>query len=188
MCKWSGGEGQDYSAYRGAFFLKLHLLVGKGRTSVPRIQTLHKLKRLTWLLVLAAFVGSTAGAFAKPDAAAEIRAVMSAQVAAWNRGDIDGYMDGYARSDKIEFVSAGKITRGWQTVRDRYHRKYDSREKMGTLAFSDIEVRSLTANTAVVEGKWSLRRKSDQPHGTFVLVFRRIPPSREWRIVRDETS
>ena len=68
-------------------------------------------------------------------AEAEIRAVMKAQVAAWNRGDIDGFMEGYARSDATEFVSGDKLTRGWQTVRDRYQKKYESREKMGTLAF-----------------------------------------------------
>jgi len=120
------------------------------------------------------------------EAATEIRAVMDRQVAAWNRGDIDGFMDGYVHSDKLEFVSGGKITRGWQTVRDRYHRKYDSREKMGMLAFSDIKVASLKANIAVVQGKWSLRRKGDQPHGSFVLVFRHTPSG--WRIVHDETS
>ena len=120
------------------------------------------------------------------DPAPEIRTVMDRQVAAWNRGDIDGYMEGYVRSDKLEFVSGGKITRGWQTVRDRYHRKYDSREKMGTLAFSDIKVSSLNANTVLVQGRWSLRRKADQPHGSFVLIFRRQPEG--WRIVHDKTS
>ena len=77
--------------------------------------------------VLAAGLASAA---TKENAAAEIRAVMSAQVAAWNRGDIDGFMDGYARSSATEFVSGDKLTRGWQTVRDRYKKKYDSREKI----------------------------------------------------------
>src|ERR1700682_261798 len=58
---------------------------------------------------------------------AEVRAVMSAQAAAWNRGDIDGFMNGYARSAATEFISGDKLTRGWQTVRDRYKKKYDSR-------------------------------------------------------------
>ena len=111
---------------------------------------------------------------------------MNAQVAAWNRGDIDGFMDGYLRSDKIEFVSAGKVTRGWQTVRDRYHRKYERREKMGTLTFSEIKVSSLNATNALVQGRWSLRRKADQPHGSFVLIFRRTPAG--WRIVHDQTE
>ena len=120
------------------------------------------------------------------DASTEIRAVMDRQVAAWNRGDIDGYMEGYVRSDKLEFVSDAKITRGWQTVRDRYHRKYRNREAMGTLAFSDIKVRMLTPNIAIVVGRWELMRKKDRPSGSFVLTFRRQPEG--WRIVHDNTS
>jgi ketosteroid isomerase-like protein len=146
------------------------------------------MKKLISLLFLASTIGSVASAFAKPDAAAEIRAVMSAQVAAWNRGDIDGFMEGYARSETTEFVSGDKITRGWQTVRDRYRRKYTTREKMGALTFSAIKVTQLSADTALVVGRWSLRRKNDRPHGVFTLLFRRIPPSRDWRIVHDHTS
>lgn len=127
-----------------------------------------------------------ANASQAPDPSAEILAVMNAQVAAWNRGDIDGYMEGYVRSDKLEFVSGGKITRGWQTVRDRYHRKYDTPGKMGTLTFSEIKVSSLNTNNALVQGRWSLRRKADRPHGSFVLVFRRTPAG--WRIAHDQTD
>jgi ketosteroid isomerase-like protein len=116
----------------------------------------------------------------------EIRAVMNAQVAAWNRGDIDGFMAGYVRSDKLEFVSGGKITRGWQTVRDRYHRKYDSRAKMGTLKFSDIKIKMLESHLALVLGRWELAREKDRPHGSFTLTFRRQPEG--WRIVHDQTD
>ena len=137
-------------------------------------------------VALLVFAAENIRAATNPDPTDEIRAVLNAQVAAWNRGDIDGYMDGYVRSDKLEFVSGGKITRGWQTVRDRYHRKYDSRAKMGTLSFSDIKVSSLNANIAFVTGRWSLRRKTDQPHGSFALTFKRT--STGWRIVHDQTD
>jgi ketosteroid isomerase-like protein len=123
---------------------------------------------------------------AKAADAAEIRAVMSAQVAAWNRGDIDGFMEGYARSNATEFVSGDKLTRGWQTVRGRYKKKYDNREKMGTLTFSDIKITPLGPDAALVLGHWKLVRKSDKPHGIFTLLFRRT--SAGWRIVHDHTS
>jgi uncharacterized protein (TIGR02246 family) len=144
------------------------------------------LSRQTILLfALINLVGTNAFS-ASDDNAAEIRAVMARQVAAWNRGDIDGFMDGYARSDATEFVSGDKITRGWQTVRDRYRKKYDSREKMGRLAFSQIKVTPLGADTAIVLGRWQLSRQSDKPHGIFTLLFRRTPAG--WRIVHDHTS
>ncbi|MEY2562532.1 MAG: hypothetical protein QOH88_725 [Verrucomicrobiota bacterium] len=117
---------------------------------------------------------------------AEIRAVMSAQVSAWNRGDIDGFMEGYNKSNATEFVSGDKLTRGWQTVRDRYRKKYDSREKMGTLTFSELKITPLGADAALVLGRWRLVRKTDKPHGIFTLLFRRTPIG--WRIVHDHTS
>ncbi len=115
-----------------------------------------------------------------------IRAVLDAQVAAWNRGDIDGFMEGYSHSPKTAFVSGDEVTRGWQTVRDRYARKYDSRDKMGTLTFSDVEITRLGDDAAIALGSWSLQRKDDQPHGKFTLLFRRLPEG--WRIVLDHTS
>jgi ketosteroid isomerase-like protein len=115
-----------------------------------------------------------------------IRAVLDAQRNAWNRGDIIGYMDGYDRSPDTEFVGGDEITRGWQTVLERYQKKYDSREKMGVLTFSDIEINVLSNDAALVLGRWRLQRASDQPHGTFSLVFRRKKAG--WRIVHDHSS
>ncbi len=137
-------------------------------------------------MAFSAFLLSVSLCRAASDAGADIRAVMWAQVAAWNRGDIDGFMNGYWRSDRTEFVSGDKVTRGWQTVRDRYRRKYDSREKMGTLTFSAINVTTFGNDAAFVVGQWSLRRKSDRPHGVFSLLFRRTPAG--WRIIHDHTS
>ena len=117
---------------------------------------------------------------------AAVRTVLDAQREAWNRGDIEGYMDGYARLAEITFVSGDTITRGWQTVHDRYKKNYDSREKMGTLTFSDLETSVLSNDAAVTIGRWHLQRAVDQPHGRFTLVFRRTREG--WRIVHDHTS
>lgn len=148
-----------------------------------------------WLLLLSAanFAASIrdpvqAQAKSKRDTVtiAAVHAVLDAQRDAWNRGDIDGYMDGYARSAEITFVSGDTITSGWQTVHDRYKKNYASREKMGTLTFSDLETRILSHDAAVTIGRWHLQRANDQPHGRFTLVFRRTREG--WRIVHDHTS
>ena len=115
-----------------------------------------------------------------------IRAVLDAQAAAWNRGDVEGYMDGYDRSPKTEFVGGDSITRGWQQVLDRYKQKYDSREKMGTLTFTDLEINVLSGDAALVLGRWRLKRANDEPHGTFTLLFRKTKAG--WRIVHDHSS
>jgi len=120
------------------------------------------------------------------DSETAIRAVLEAQAAAWNRGDVEGYMDGYDRSPKTEFVGGDSITRGWQEVLDRYKQKYDSREKMGTLTFSDLEINILSNDAALVLGRWRLKRATDEPHGTFTLLFRKTKAG--WRIVHDHSS
>lgn len=130
-----------------------------------------------------------AAAFGKDDdvkTIATIRAVLDAQTAAWNRGDIEGFMDGYARSADIVFISGDSLTHGWQIVLDRYKKNYDTREKMGTLAFSDLEIKVISKDTAVVIGRWQLTRAGDTPHGRFTLIFRRAKEG--WRIVHDHTS
>jgi uncharacterized protein (TIGR02246 family) len=119
-------------------------------------------------------------------AAAAVRDVIEAQAVAWNRGDIEGFMDGYARADDTVFVSGDTVTRGWQTVLDRYRKNYDSREKMGTLQFSELEIKPLSPDAVVALGRWQLTRAGDTPHGRFTLIFRRT--ERGWRIVHDHTS
>lgn len=115
-----------------------------------------------------------------------VRAVLDAQVRAWNRGDIAGFMDGYARSPDITFVSGDDFTRGWQTVHDRYQKNYDSLDKMGTLTFSDLETTVLSKDAVVTIGRWHLQRADSQPHGRFTLIFHRTRQG--WRIVHDHTS
>ncbi len=117
---------------------------------------------------------------------ADVEAVLEAQRDAWNRGDVEGYMDGYARSADITFVSGDSITRGWQTVHDRYRNNYGTREKMGTLTFSDLETTVLSPNAVMLLGRWHLQRANDQPHGRFTLILRRLKQG--WRIVHDHTS
>jgi len=116
----------------------------------------------------------------------EIRDVLRAQEEAWNRGDIDGFMNGYARAETTVFVSGDEVRRGWQTVRDRYLSKYNDRAKMGTLTFSDLEIEQLGPDSAVALGRWELKRENDNPHGRFTLIFRKTPDG--WRIVHDHTS
>ncbi|HEV3243277.1 MAG TPA: nuclear transport factor 2 family protein [Chthoniobacterales bacterium] len=138
--------------------------------------------------LVAAIVGSTSilAESGNGNAAAAIEAVLHAQQEAWNRGDIDAFMNGYWRSDETVFVSGDEVTRGWQKVVDRYKKKYSDPEKMGTLTFSDIEITPLSADSAVALGAWKLKRASDNPHGRFTLIFRRTDDG--WRIIHDHTS
>jgi ketosteroid isomerase-like protein len=119
-------------------------------------------------------------------AAKAIRKVMDDQAAAWNRGDLDGYMQGYWKSDKLKFVSGDRITYGWQATLDNYRKKYGTRGLMGTLTFSDVEITVLSRDAAFVVGSWALAREKDAPRGKFTLLFRKLKDG--WRIVTDHSS
>ena len=140
-------------------------------------------RRLIVCLIIVVVTAFTADA---ADPAAEIRQVLEAQQHAWNRGDIDGFMEGYARARSTTFVSEDSVTRGWDTVRARYRNKYSSAAKMGRLTFSEVQVTRLSNETALAVGRWHLQRADDQPRGRFTLIFRRLPQG--WRIVHDHTS
>ena len=116
----------------------------------------------------------------------QILSVLRTQENAWNRGDVDEFMKGYARSKSTIFVSEDTVTRGWETVRARYKKKYSDRAKMGLLTFSNVEITPLSNDAAVVFGRWKLKRAQDQPHGRFTLIFRKTADG--WRIVHDHTS
>ena len=129
---------------------------------------------------------ATAALSGIPNDIPRIRSVLRAQQEAWNRGDVDGFMNGYARSASTVFVSGDEVRRGWDIVRERYRTKYSDRAKMGTLTFSEIEITLLSPDAAVVLGHWSLKRAKYRPHGRFTLIFKRLPEG--WRIVHDHTS
>ena len=148
-----------------------------------------KYRLLTTILLLVIFPTTGASVTqSRKDAesVAAVRAVLDAQAAAWNRGDIEGYMDGYNQSPDTVFVSGDRVNRGWQAVLDRYKKAYDSREKMGVLAFSDLEITVLSKDAAIVLGRWHLQRSHDEPHGRFTLLFRKTNAG--WKIVHDHTS
>lgn len=144
----------------------------------------HRANSIRTIALGALIVAGAAAAAPRP--ADEVRAVLDAQVAAWNRGDIDGFMQGYWRSEKTEFVSASGVVRGWQGVRDRYRRNYPDKSAMGHLTFSGLEITVLSADAALVLGHWQLEREHDHPGGVFTLIFRRFPEG--WKVIHDHTS
>lgn len=117
---------------------------------------------------------------------AAIRGLLERQALAWNRGDIDAFMEDYWKSDDLRFASGGTVIRGWQGTLDRYKRRYSDRAAMGELAFENLEVSVLSDDAAIVHGAWSLKREADRPSGLFTLVFRDFGDG--WMITSDTTT
>jgi ketosteroid isomerase-like protein len=119
----------------------------------------------------------------------DIFAVLDAQVRAWNQGDIAAFMSGYLNSDSTRFVSAKGVTEGYQKVLERYLVAYPTKEKMGELSFSDLNIKHLSSEIAIVIGRWNLKRgdaDGGNVGGYFTLIFQRT--SKGWKIIHDHTS
>lgn len=115
-----------------------------------------------------------------------VRKLLTDQVAAWNAGDIEGFMKGYWDSDSMVFVSGGTRTHGYRDVLARYKRTYDSREKMGRLEFKELQFRTVSPTLVIATGVWKLYRSNDQPWGRFTLLVEQ--KAEGWRIIYDHTS
>jgi ketosteroid isomerase-like protein len=107
-------------------------------------------------------------------------------MAAWNRGDLAGFMEAYWKSPNTVFVRSRGVIRGWQEVFDVYQRVYPGRAAMGKASFTRMEVTVLSPDAAVVLAHWHLERAEGPLGGVFTLVLRKFPEG--WRIILDHTS
>jgi hypothetical protein len=139
-------------------------------------------------LAVAAVSASAPPPGGSPSVVSGVEAVLAAQVEAWNRGDLEGFMAGYWRSPDLVFCSGATVTRGWEDTLSRYRRRYQSEgHEMGRLEFEDLEVVPLGENAALARGAYRLHlRDGSEPHGRFTLVLRRLEA--KWRIIHDHTS
>lgn len=120
--------------------------------------------------------------------ASDVKQVLDDQVADWNRGDVRAFMQGYEDSPYTTFVGS-TVTKGHAAVLARYLKNYPTKEKMGTLRFSDLDVHVLDENYAVVIGRFHLDRSKDaggESSGIFTLLFHRTEGG--WKIILDHTS
>ena len=112
--------------------------------------------------------------------------LMADQQTAWSKGDLDGFMQGYWKSDSLMFIGKRGPAYGWQTTLENYKKTYPDKAAMGKLTFRIDKVELLGKQDAFVMGAWSLAREKDSPGGYFTLWFRKI--NGEWKIVCDHTS
>ena len=123
-----------------------------------------------------------------PDAVKGVSAVLAAQIDAWNRGDLDGYMAGYWKSPDLVFFSNGTETRGWQATLDRYRTRYQAAGRlMGTLDLPQLDILTLGPEAAMARGRWRLKMPDGKElNGMTSVIFRKLPEG--WRIVHDHSS
>ena len=112
--------------------------------------------------------------------------VLETQRLAWNKGDLEAFMQTYWKSDSLLFVGQNGPKYGWQTTLNDYRKSYPDKAAMGILSFDIKEVRFISLDNAFVLGAWHLQREKDQPQGFFTLLLKKM--GGEWKIIADHTS
>ena len=116
----------------------------------------------------------------------EIQQVMDAQQLAWNHGDLEGFMDGYWKSDSLRFIGKRGITFGWQPTLDNYKKSYPDTQAMGKLQFTNLTMELTGDSSAYVIGRWELFRAADTLNGHYSLLWKNIQG--RWLIIADHSS
>lgn len=109
--------------------------------------------------------------------------VMNNQEIAWNNGDLEGFMQGYWKSDSLKFYGSGGLTKGWQNTLDNYKRGYPTKADTGTLNFVINDISRIENNNFWVMGEYHLKREAGDADGVFIIIFKMI--NGEWKIVAD---
>jgi beta-aspartyl-peptidase (threonine type) len=145
-------------------------------------------KRVAVGLALAGLCASVVVAASMKAEEQPIRVVLAQQEQAWNRGDLEGYMQGYWKSPDLMFYSGGTVTRGWEATLERYRRRYKAEGKeMGRLDFTEDTIEMLGADSAVGRGRWNLTLSDGKKMtGLYTVILKRLPEG--WRIVHDHSS
>ena len=140
------------------------------------------MKRLTLpLIVTALFSGC-----AKPVDHPEIRGVLDGQIHAWNRGDLEGFMSGYWKSDEMLFSTPKSSTKGWQATLDRYRSHYPTGQAMGQLRFEELRISQSSPDIAEASGRYVQRTPEGLKTGRFFLNMKKLDS--RWVIVHDHTT
>ncbi len=119
----------------------------------------------------------------------DVRAVLTHSEEAWNRGDLATFASYYDDSPDTTFVGREVTRGGVQAILARYRKSYPNREAMGKLSFTNIEVRDLAPDVALVTGQFHLQRTAaggGDASGHYTLILRKTAAG--WKIIHDHSS
>ena len=165
------------------------ICIGSVHLKMNKIRLISLIKSclLIGFLFLASLQGEaqTPKAFNSADQQ-KILKVLEDQRVAWNKSDMEEYMQGYWKSDSLVFVGKSGPEYGWQNILDNYKKAYPDKKAMGFLTFDIREIRVLNKENAFVVGAWHLKMDTDEQRGYFTLLLEKI--NGQWKVVADHSS
>lgn len=115
-----------------------------------------------------------------------IKNLLEVQRQAWNNHDIEGFMEGYWKSEDLKFYGRNGVTYGWNNTLERYKKAYPTKEHFGTLEFVLNEISKIDKGAYYVMGEYHLKRSIGDADGIFMIILKKIKG--EWKIIADTSS
>jgi len=116
----------------------------------------------------------------------EIYDQMMKMVDAWNRHDLDAYLDGFVHSDDIVLVVDGETIRGWDLLSKAFHSGYPNPDEMGTVFFDRVQVQMLAPDLGFVLISYSIAFPKKKQFGTDTIIVKKVAEG--WREMISHTS
>ena len=135
------------------------------------------------LFLLFLFLSITTIAQTEAEDRKAILAVLKMQQDAWNKGDLEGFMQGYIKSDSLKFYGSRGLTNGWQNTLDNYKKGYPTKEHTGNLTFTIDALTKIEEGSYYMMGQFHLVREAGNANGVFLIIFRKIEG--EWKVIAD---
>ncbi|WP_432411879.1 YybH family protein [Rasiella sp. SM2506] len=142
--------------------------------------------KITYFIIISFFFISCAVQKSATADKASILKVMKEQEKAWSQNDLEGFMQGYWKSDSLKFYGSNGLTKGWQQTLDNYKKSYPTKDHSGTLTFEIDDISPIETNSYWVMGRYFLKRKVGDANGNFLIIFKKIDGA--WKIVADMSS
>lgn len=140
------------------------------------------MKKLFYLLFAIACINCQKTTNEIEDKAA-ILEIMNKQEKAWSNHDLEGFMEGYWKSDSLKFYGSSGLTYGWQKTLDNYKKGYPTPAHSGKLRFKVNDISKIDEASYFVMGEYHLTREVGNANGVFMIIFKKI--NGEWKIIAD---
>lgn len=138
------------------------------------------------ILIMLIFSTITSVATAANDNTTLIKASLQQFVTDWNNGNMNAAMNIYKEGEDTLLIS-DKMIKGSKNINQFWHDSYPTQASMGKMAFSDIEIKLLSAHYALAIGNWALQVPSEKnTGGIFSVLFEKT--NHGWKSTVDHTT
>lgn len=144
------------------------------------------MKQILLILTVVLFTSCTVKKTTQAQDKTAILNVMKTQEIAWSKNDLEGFMQGYWKSDSLKFYGSRGLTKGWQQTLNNYKKGYPTKDHSGTLNFIVDDISKIEMNSYWVMGRYFLKRTVGDANGNFIIIFKKIDGA--WKIVADMSS